>query len=115
MIERKSSGDSASVDAAINRVLAAEQSAREAIADCRKQARTLLDEARERAHRIEKSAEARISTITTLSNLGINRAIAGIEAQAISLTEKPEVSDAQVKRLGQMIDRLIDEMTGAAE
>jgi predicted nucleic acid-binding Zn-ribbon protein len=115
MTEPKSTGDSASVDEAINRVLAAEQIARDAITECRKQAQALLDEARERAHRIEESAEARISTITTLSNLGINRAIAGIEAQTISLTEKPALTDEQIKRLGQMIDLLINEMVGAAE
>lgn len=115
MAERESTVGSASVDEAINRVLTAERGARVAVAECRRQALVVLEDAREQARRIEVRAEGRISAVSSLADCSIRQKIAGIEAEAAALTEQPDLSDDQLKHLDRVIDDLIGELLGAPE
>jgi len=115
MAERQSTMDSASVDEAINRVLKAEMVARDAVAECRRQALVVLEEAREQARRIEMRAEGRIGAIGALADCSIRQKIAGIEAEAAALTDQPDLPDDQLKHLDRVIDDLIGELVGAPE
>jgi len=104
-----------SVDEAINRVLAAERTAREAVAGCRQQALDVLEDAREQSLRIEMRAEEKIRATSAISDASIDREIAEIEAETVALTEETELSDDQLTYLDQVIDTLIMELLGAAE
>jgi regulator of protease activity HflC (stomatin/prohibitin superfamily) len=74
------------VDEAMNRVLAAERDARQAVAECRAEAARLVAEAEARARALGGRSEARIRLAHRVADTAIARALA-------ELAEVPPVSD----------------------
>jgi len=127
MKELESAVGSASVDESINRVLTAERVARDAVAECRRQALIILEDAREQARRIEMRAEGRISAVSALADFSIRRkrspnrstarrrATSGSMWKAAVFTEQPDLPDEQLTRLDTVIDHLTGELMGTRE
>ncbi len=74
--------DMVEVDLAINRVLAAERDARDAVARCRQQAERILADADTRAGEVATRAERRIRKAHEIADRGIERALAGLREPA---------------------------------
>lgn len=75
MGEHTKASDSASVDRAINQVLAAEREAREAVEHCRTRAARVVAEAEERARAVAKRTESRIKTAHRIADMAVERAL----------------------------------------
>lgn len=110
MTPPKGSNQSTAADAAINRVLAAEQAARQEVARCRRQALGILRQARSRARSVEERADRRINRIHALSDAAIHRALADISIESQMLSVPPELTPELAQRLDSAIDRLIREI-----
>ena len=110
MTPPKGSNDSTAADAAINRVLAAEQTAQQEVAQCRRQALGILREARSRARAVAKRADRRINRVHALSDAAIHRALADISIESQMLSGTPELTPDLAQRLDSAIDRLIGEI-----
>ena len=110
MTPPKGSNDSTAADAAINRVLAAEQAAQQEVAQCRRQALGILRDARSRARAVAKRADRRINRVHALSDAAIHRALADISIDSQMLSGTPELTPELVQRLDSAIDRLIGEI-----
>jgi hypothetical protein len=72
----KSQARHASVDEAMNRVLAAERDARLAVAECRAEAARIVAEAETRARALAGRSEARIKAAHRIADAAIARALA---------------------------------------
>ncbi len=110
MTPPKGNNDSTAADAAINRVLAAEQAAQQDVTRCRQQALGILRGARSHAHAVEELADRRINQIHTLSDAAIHRALADISIEFQKLSGIPELTPELVQRLDSAVDRLIQEI-----
>jgi vacuolar-type H+-ATPase subunit H len=99
-------------DSAINRVLEAEQQAREAIARCRSAAAQHTTEARLRARRIEERADARASKVRAACQQWSAQRVAQLRAQVEELRTCAPVDEARRARLEAAIERLAAELTG---
>jgi hypothetical protein len=110
MTPPKGSNDSTAADAAINRVLAAEQTAQQEVAQCRRQALGILREARSRTRAVAKRADRRINRVHALSDAAIHRALADISIDSQMLSGTPELTPDLAQRLDSAIDRLIREI-----
>jgi len=75
-----------SVDAAFNRILRAEQEAREAVAACRRQADAIILEAEQGARTIVNRSEERIRGAHAIADRGIERALTALRAPLDSET-----------------------------
>lgn len=103
---------SLTVDDAIARVLAAEQTARAAVEACGVEAEAIRREARERAHAIAERAAERAAAVHRWTDAAIrsrlealNRERALLRAPAVSPSDEPA-------RLGRALDRLANELGG---
>ena len=101
---------SSTADAAINRVLEAEQDAQQEIAQCRVQALRVLREARTRARAVAQRADLRINRIHALCDAAIHRTLADISIESQMLAGPPELTPELAQRLDQAINRLIREI-----
>jgi regulator of protease activity HflC (stomatin/prohibitin superfamily) len=101
-------GGDPTVDLAINRVLGAEAEARDAIADCRRQAEALLARAEADARRIAERAERRIRDAQAIADRGIARALAALRESAAA---EPGVGAPDAERLEATVARLARELT----
>ncbi len=110
MTAPQGSNDSAAADAAINRVLAAEQTAQQEVTQCREQALGILREARSRARAVAEQADRRINRVHALSDAAIHRALADISIGAQMLSGAPEPPPEVAQRLDLAIGRLIREI-----
>jgi vacuolar-type H+-ATPase subunit H len=99
------------VDAAFNRVLAAEVQAREQVEACRRQAAALLSTAEERARRIVGRADRRLRRAHRIADAGVARVLADLKAGGSEM-EPEDVSEEAVARLDQAIDALVSEIIG---
>lgn len=106
----KGSNDSGAADAAINRVLEAEQTARQEIAHCRLQALEVLRQARSSARAVTQRADRRINRVHSLSDAAIQRALKDIDIESRMLVGTPELTPDLVQQLDEAIDRLIGEI-----
>ncbi len=97
-------------DAAINRVLEAEQAAKREIAECRGKALAILREARSKSRAVASRTDRRINRVHALSDTGINRSLADIAIQARMLSDTPEMTHILSQQLDAAIDRLIEEI-----
>ena len=97
------------VDAAFNRVLAAETRAREQVEGCRTQATALLAAAEERARRIVRRADRRLRRAHGIADAGVARALADLKAAGAE-TEPEEAPEEMLARLDQAIDALVSEI-----
>jgi hypothetical protein len=75
MGEQTKVSETASVDRAINQVLAAEREAREAVEQCRTRAAEVVAEAEERVRAVAKRTERRIKTAHRIADMAVERAL----------------------------------------
>ncbi|MBF0370140.1 MAG: hypothetical protein HQL52_11855 [Magnetococcales bacterium] len=101
-----------SVEAAINQVLAAEESARESVARCGEESARLLLIAREEARRIEERLDKRISRLRKRRNKKINNRIDHMlldNQRAMGHKVRPSAAD---QPLAEAVAILADQLTG---
>jgi len=78
MVRQTHSDDSDRVDAAFNRVLAAEAKAREAVEECRQEAAAVLAAAEEHARRIASRADHRLLRAHRIADAQVARALSDL-------------------------------------
>ena len=103
--------DDPSVDLAINRVLGAEAAARDAIAECLRQADALLAQAEADARRIGERAERRIRNAHNTADAGIAGALKALRASA---APHAGIAAFGAERLEAVVARLAQELTEPA-
>ncbi len=101
------------VEAAIMRVLAAEQAARAAVDRCRAEADTTLDDARRRAREIAERAARRTARVHHWTDASIAARIAALEEQRTALRRAAHDEDDGTA-LARAVERLADELSGSA-
>ena len=109
MQDRHSSTPAAGVDAAFNRVLAAEAQARAAIERCRQQAAGRVAAAEREARAIARRAERRIQAAHRIADRGIARALTDLAAAGDDANAGPTPDAAVVDALAAA---LAAELTG---
>jgi hypothetical protein len=97
---------------AINRVLEAEQRAREHIAQCEVQASKELDAVREQARRIDARTDARIGKLRTRCEQQVAGQVARLKASAEGVRSQPLAGDARSLRLADAVRNLAAKLTG---
>lgn len=105
-----SSDPTSGADAAINRVLAAEQAAKREIAECRRKALVILRQARSNSRAVANRTDRRINRIHALSDATINRSLEDIAIEARMLSDTPEMTNTLSDKLDGAIARLIEEI-----
>ncbi|KAA6184955.1 hypothetical protein F2Q65_10470 [Thiohalocapsa marina] len=95
-----------SVDVAFNRVLAAEQAAREAVASCRQAAADRIARAEQDVRAIGARADARIRRAHAVADRGIACALAQLR-QPGSDAADPEASPADAPPQAELVQRLV--------
>lgn len=110
---RKHAQDSQSdqVDAAFNRVLAAEARVRAQVEECRQQAAAVMAAAEERQRRIRSRADASMLRARRIADRGVELALAELRA-AGAQTQPDEPSADTLSRLDRAIGVLLDEVLG---
>jgi cell division septum initiation protein DivIVA len=99
------------VDLAINRVLAAERSAREVLEQRRREAARILNEAEQRAAAIGRRAEARMRAAHRIADLAVEQAQRELRATSPGRDASPSEAQAP-ERIDRAVDRLIAEILG---
>ena len=112
MAQVKSNAGTAEADAAIHRVLEAEQVAIAEVSACRRQALGILQEARSRMRSKANRTDRRINRIHTLCDAAIARELASIAAESATLTGRAELTPRLLGQLDGALARLVDEMLG---
>ena len=109
MAKRGQDSESDWVDAAFNRVLAAEARAREEVEACRAEAARLLAAAEDRSRRITGRADRRVRRAHRIADAGVERALA--ELRAVGVEREPDgLSEQTLSRLDRVIDALVTEI-----
>ncbi|MCG6897037.1 MAG: hypothetical protein LJE61_00920 [Thiocapsa sp.] len=112
MSKRPSDADVQRIDAAFNRVLAAEAAGRERVEACRGEAERLLAAADERARRIVGRADDRILQVQRTADLSLQRALAELLDAASDVRAEEDIDGRSRDRLTAAVEALVDEMTG---
>jgi type I site-specific restriction endonuclease len=97
---------------AINRVLEAEQRAREHIARCEAQAGEELDAVREQARRIGARTDARIGKLRTRCEQQVAEQVARFKASAEAVRNQPLTEDTRTQRQADAVRSLAARLTG---
>lgn len=101
------------VDAAIMRVLAAEQSARAEVERCKRSADQTVEDAQRRARDIAERAARRAARVHQWTDAAIAARVAALESQRTALLASAhDADDGSV--LARAVERLADELTGSA-
>lgn len=103
--------DVASIDAAIDRVLVAEEAAREAAARCADEADETVSRARNAALRIAERAAVRSARVHAFAQQRLAARLAEIEAQRLQLEQSGPADDASPRRLQAVVEQLAAELT----
>ena len=102
------------VDAAIMRVLAAEQAARAEVERCKRSADQALEDAHRRAREIAERAARRAARVHRWTDAAIAARVAALESQRAALLRSgADEDDSQA--LARAVERLVDELTGNRE
>jgi hypothetical protein len=101
-------------DAAIARVLAAERDARNAVAECARQAEHEVQVARERVRAIGARGAERVARVQRSTDRRLTLALARIAAERAALTAASGGRDVDAARLQAAVDTLADELTRGA-
>jgi vacuolar-type H+-ATPase subunit H len=102
------------VDAAIMRVLAAEQAARAEVERCKRSAEQTLEDAHRRAREIAERAARRAARVHRWTEAAIAARVAALESQRAELLRSAGDEDDGAA-LARAVERLADELTGNAE
>lgn len=101
----------ATADAAIARVLAAERDARVAVAECAQQAERELQAGRERERIITARGAGRAARVQRSVERRLERALAGIAAERAALAQPATDAALDARRLAAAVETLADELT----
>ncbi len=101
------------VDAAIMRVLAAEQAARAEVERCKRSAEQTLEDAHRRAREIAERAARRAARVHRWTEAAIAARVAALESQRAELLRSAGDEDDGAA-LARAVERLADELTGNA-
>ena len=101
------------VDAAIMRVLAAEQAARAEVERCRRSAEQTLEDAHRRAREIAERAARRTARVHRWTETAIAERVATLESQRADLLRSAGDGDDGAA-LARAVERLAGELTGNA-
>lgn len=101
------------VDAAIARVLAAEQAARRAVEQCEAEARLRVEAAQARAHGIAERAARRVAGVHRWTDATIAARTAAINAERAVLASADPALPDEARRLAEVLQRLADELVSA--
>ena len=107
--------DTSRVDQAIVRVLHAEQSAREAVAQCSVDAEFLRQEARARARAIAERAAERVARAHQWTDAALRSEIERLNQQRAALQQPAAPDPDEPARVARALDRLSAELTGSSE
>jgi vacuolar-type H+-ATPase subunit H len=107
--------DTLQVDEAIARVLHAEQSARDAIAQCTIEADRLRQDARTRARAIAERAALRVARAHEWTEAGLRAQIDRLNEQRAALLQPPLPDTDEPARVARALDWLAAELTGRPE
>jgi fumarylacetoacetate (FAA) hydrolase family protein len=99
-----------SVDAAIMRVLEAEQMARAQVVECAAQAELIRQAGRDTAHRIAERAAERTAAVHQIVDAAIRARIAELNGQRESLKQPAEPIAGEPERISLALDRLAAEL-----
>jgi vacuolar-type H+-ATPase subunit H len=102
----------ADVEFAINRVLAAERAAAEAVGECRREAQSLVEQGRLGSRRILERAEERTARVHRLADRSLERRLAEIRAESASYSERPLVDESDLARVRDVVLRLAADLGG---
>jgi vacuolar-type H+-ATPase subunit H len=107
--------DTSRVDQAIVRVLHAEQSAREAVAQCAVDAELLRQEARARARAIAERAAERVARAHRWTDAALRSEVERLNQQRAALQQPAPPDPEEPARVARALDRLSAELTGSSE
>lgn len=107
--------DTGRVDQAIVRVLQAEQSARDAVAQCALDAERIRQDARARARVIAERAAGRIARVHEWTEARLRRDIERLEAERAALQRPAAEDPTEPARVALALDLLGAELTGSEE
>lgn len=114
MTRQTDKGEADGVDAAINRVLAAEARAREAVEACRVRAAAIVAEAEERAQQVAARADTRVRLAHRLADASVERALKQLLARGSAAIDARSDTGAG-GGLEAAVAALADEITGAGQ
>lgn len=112
VIKQPSDTDLERIDAAFNRALAAEASARESVAACRVEADRLLADAEDHARRLVQRTDRRLLAVQRIADASLQRALSKL-LDRVAEPLGDGLDTAADARLNAAIDTLADEMIGA--
>lgn len=102
------------VDAAIMRVLAAEQAARAEVERCKRSAEQALEDAHRRAREIAERAARRAARVHRWTDAAIATRVAALESQRAELLRSAGDGD-DGQALARAVEHFADELTGNPE
>lgn len=106
-MKRRAADPEPGIDDAMNRVLAAEQAAREAVEGCRRQADMIISRAEATARAVSSRAERRMRLAHGIADRGIERAMSELRsAESASPEGSPDPA-----RIDAIVVRLARELT----
>ncbi|MFB1485752.1 MULTISPECIES: hypothetical protein [unclassified Thiocapsa] len=111
MIKQPSDADLERIDAAFNRALAAEASARESVAACRIQADRVLADAENHARRLVERTDRRLLAVQRIADMSLRHALSDLLDRAAEPVGD-DLDTAADARLDAAIGVLADEMIG---
>jgi hypothetical protein len=110
--------DTAAIDQAINRILAAERDARAGVAQCAAEAEASLAAAQARAERVRVRTEQRVQLVHRIADRCLDLVLADLAAIPIDPDEDgaatPVPTGPPDVAMDEAIARLLDEMVGPA-
>ncbi len=112
MIKQSSDAELERIDAAFNRALAAEASARESVAACRIEADRLLAEAEDHASRLAERTDHRLLAVQRIADTSLQQALSELLDRAAEPLGD-DLDAAADARLNAAVAALADEMIGA--
>jgi len=107
--------DTSRVDQAIVRVLHAEQSAREAVAQCAVDAELLRQDAKAHARTIAERAAERVARAHRWTDAALRSEVARLNQQRAALQQPAPPDPDEPARVARALDRLSAELTGSGE
>lgn len=107
--------DTSRVDQAIVQVLHAEQSAREAVAQCVVDAERVRQDARTRARAIAERAAERVARAHQWTDAALRREIERLDRERAALQQPAPPDPDEPARVARALDRLGAELTGGSE
>jgi hypothetical protein len=114
MEARSQTSAARSVDEAIGRVLSAEQTARDAVAACARDADTIRQSARARARRIAERAAERVAAVHRWTEAKIRSRVDDLNRERVALMRPAASPQDEPARIARALDCLVEEVSGGS-